>query len=537
MRRPSSAALLLAGLLILWGVVAPATAAAPNFPSYDSRYHNYPEMVAEIKATEAAYPSLVHVFSIGKSYQGRDIWAAKVSDNVNVDESEPEVFIDALHHAREHLTTEQALYLLRMLTHEYATSSTVRNLVNSREIWIVFAVNPDGFEYDLTGNPYRAWRKNRQPNTGSSYVGTDLNRNYDYHWGCCGGSSGSTSSLTYRGRAPFSAPETRVIRDFVKSRVIDGRQQIKVHIALHTNDELILWPYGYTTKNIPIDMTTEDYTGLVALGKGMASRNGYKPEQSSDLYVSDGDETDWMYGRYRIFSYTWELYPKDQPTVWQDHYPPDEVIARETSRNRAALLYAISAASCPYSGGGPAMVRRDCGPLYDDFEINRGWTRDPDGTDTATAGLWQVGDPLAVDSLGPKQLGTTVSGRAALVTGLAGATPTTQNDLDGGVTTMRSAPVTLNGAPGPLTFRYYFAHRSDSSSADWLRFYVEADGVRTLVKEEVGAANDDDAAWASAAIPMGAFAGKTVRIVIQANDAAGNSYVEAAVDDLRIQRP
>ncbi|TME82899.1 MAG: zinc carboxypeptidase, partial [Chloroflexi bacterium] len=369
MRRPSSAALLLAGLLILWGVVAPATAAAPNFPSYDSRYHNYPEMVAEIKATEAAYPSLVHVFSIGKSYQGRDIWAAKVSDNVNVDESEPEVFIDALHHAREHLTTEQALYLLRMLTHEYATSSTVRNLVNSREIWIVFAVNPDGFEYDLTGNPYRAWRKNRQPNTGSSYVGTDLNRNYDYHWGCCGGSSGSTSSLTYRGRAPFSAPETRVIRDFVKSRVIDGRQQIKVHIALHTNDELILWPYGYTTKNIPIDMTTEDYTGLVALGKGMASRNGYKPEQSSDLYVSDGDETDWMYGRYRIFSYTWELYPKDQPTVWQDHYPPDEVIARETSRNRAALLYAISAASCPYSGGGPAMVRRDCGPLYDDFEI------------------------------------------------------------------------------------------------------------------------------------------------------------------------
>ena len=123
------------------------------------------------------------------------------------------------------------------------------------------------------------------------------------------------------------------------------------------------------------------------------------------------------------------------------------------------------------------------------------------------------------------------------MTGLAGATPSTQNDLDGGVTTMRSAPVTLNGAPGPLTFRYYFAHRSDSSSADWLRFYVEADGVRTLVKEEVGAANDDDAAWASAAIPMGAFAGKTVRIVIQANDAAGNSYVEAAVDDLRIQRP
>ncbi len=54
-------------------------------------------------------------------------------------------------------------------------------------------VNPDGGEYDLTGSPYRAWRKNRQPNAGSSYVGTDLNRNYDYRWGCCGGSSGTRS--------------------------------------------------------------------------------------------------------------------------------------------------------------------------------------------------------------------------------------------------------------------------------------------------------------------------------------------------------
>ena len=74
-----------------------------------SGYHNYPEMVAEIQQAEADFPDIVHVFSIGKSYQGRDIWAAKVSDNVATDEDEPEVLIDALHHAREHLTTEQAL--------------------------------------------------------------------------------------------------------------------------------------------------------------------------------------------------------------------------------------------------------------------------------------------------------------------------------------------------------------------------------------------------------------------------------------------
>ena len=101
------------------------------------------------------------------------------------------------------------LAILRWLTDGYGTSERATNIVNSREIFIVFMVNPDGGEYDLTGSPYRAWRKNRQPNAGSSYVGTDLNRNYDYRWGCCGGSSGSKSALTYRGPKAFSAPETR----------------------------------------------------------------------------------------------------------------------------------------------------------------------------------------------------------------------------------------------------------------------------------------------------------------------------------------
>ena len=113
-------------------------------------------------------------------------------------------------------------------------------------MFIIFALNPDGMRYDLTGDPFRAWRKNRQPNAGTTAVGTDLNRNYGYRWGCCGGSSGSPSASTYRGSGPFSAPETQALRDFVRSRVVDGVQQIRAHITLHTNGELILWPYGYT---------------------------------------------------------------------------------------------------------------------------------------------------------------------------------------------------------------------------------------------------------------------------------------------------
>ncbi len=522
-------------VLASFGAAPGAGAADPDFPAKDSRYHNYPEMVAEIQAAEAAYPDLVHVFSIGKSFQGRDIWAAKISDNVAIDEPEPEILVDALHHAREHLTVEQALYLLRMLTTDYATDATVKRLVDSREIWIVFALNPDGFVYDLTGKPYRAWRKNRQPNAGSKAIGTDINRNYSYGWRCCGGSSGSPSSITYRGRSAFSTPEARAIRDFVQSRVVDGRQQIRAHITLHTNGQLVLWPYGHTKTNIPRDMTTDDHAAFVALGRAMAARNGYKAKQSSDLYITDGDEIDWMYGRQRIFSFTWELYPTEHNTI-ADFYPPDEKIASATARNRSALLYLIDMAACPYAPIGKAKTL--CGPLMDDFEINRGWRRNPDGTDTATDGLWAVGDPKTVTHSGLKQSGSARSGRYALVTGLAAARGSDLNDVDGGITTIRSAPVTLSDPVGDLTFRYVFAHGSNSSPDDWFRVWVEtADGTRTPVFERLGSTQDLDAVWRSVRLPMSAYAGQTIRLVFGAADAARPSEVEAAVDDLRIERP
>jgi len=324
--------------------------ATTPYPSYDSGYHDYGEMVTLIKATEIAYPSLVHVFSIGKSLQGRDIWAAKVSDNVSVDENEPEVLVDALHHADEHLGVEQALYLLHTLTSEYTTDPYVNRLVNGREIWIVFALNPDGWAYDLSGGKYHFWRKNRQLSGG--YYGTDLNRNYGYKWGCCGGSSGSPRAWNYRGPSAFSAPETRALRDFVQSRVVGGKQQIRTHVTLHTNDELILYPYGYTKTAQTSDMTVDDHAVFVAMAQAMAHMNGYTAKQSSHLYVTDGDEIDWLYHQYRIFSFTFELYPTEQGHLTADVYPPYSVVAAQTARNRGALLYLIDAAACPYASIG-----------------------------------------------------------------------------------------------------------------------------------------------------------------------------------------
>ena len=64
---------------------AAATTRAADFPARDSRYHTYAEMVAELDQVVADHPKIVEKVSIGKSYQGRDIWAAKISDNVATD--------------------------------------------------------------------------------------------------------------------------------------------------------------------------------------------------------------------------------------------------------------------------------------------------------------------------------------------------------------------------------------------------------------------------------------------------------------------
>lgn len=146
------------------------------------------------------------------------------------------------------------------------------------------------------------------------------------------------------------------MRDFVLSRVIGGQQQIKTHVTLHTNGELILWPYGYTKTDIPADMTVDDHATFVAMGRAMAATNGYVAQQSSDLYVTDGDQIDWMYGVQHVFSFTFELYPTEQVSSHADHEPPDEVIAAQTARNRAALLYLIDRADCPYAAIGKAAT-------------------------------------------------------------------------------------------------------------------------------------------------------------------------------------
>ncbi|GAB4052236.1 M14 family zinc carboxypeptidase [Catellatospora paridis] len=508
------------------------------FPPADSNYHDYSEMMTVINSLASSYPSIFRVTTIGNSYEGRNMPLIKISDNVATDENEVEVMFNHHQHAREHLTVEMAIYLMNLFTSGYGSDSAITNIVNSREIWIIPDMNPDGGEYDIATGSYRSWRKNRQPNSGSSNVGTDLNRNWSYQWGCCGGSSGTTSSETYRGPSAFSAPESTNLRNFVNSRVVGGVQQIKANIDFHTYSQLILWPFGYTTANNPSGMSADEYNTFATLGQQMAATNTYTPQQSSDLYVADGTSIDWMWATHRIWAYTFEMYPGSSGSGG-GFYPPDEVITAQTTRNRAAVLMLLQQADCPYrvigkestycgTGGGGTTVWSDT------FETATGWTVNPGSTDTATLGQWARGTAQATNSSGAKQLAP-FAGSNDLATGLSAGTAAGDFDLDGGVSSIRSPAITLP-ATGTLNanWQWYLAHGSNSSSADYLRISVVHSGGTTVLATITGAASNRNGAWGAASANLTAYAGQSVRFLVEAADASTASLVEAGLDNITV---
>jgi carboxypeptidase T len=303
-------------------------AAAADFPAGDEGYHTYDEMVAALQVAADAHPDSTALSSLGDSYEGRDIPIIKISDNAATDEDEPEVLFTCNMHAREHLTTEMCLHIVDRLT------SGSSEFVNSREIYVVPSLNPDGSTYDISGGEYQGWRKNRQPNSNGT-IGTDPNRNFAYKWGCCDGSSTSPSAEDYRGPSPASAPEVAALQAFVDSRVVGGAQQIKGHIDFHTFSELVLWPFGHTFDTVTEGMTQAEYDRFQSIGEEMAASNGYTPDQSSGLYITDGDINDWMWGSHKVLSYCFEMYPTGGGI--DGFYPPDEDIAPQTTRNDGAV--------------------------------------------------------------------------------------------------------------------------------------------------------------------------------------------------------
>jgi len=288
-------------------------------------YHTYAELDTELHQLAAAHSQIAQVRSIGKSLEGRELWAIKISDNVAQDEPESTVVFVGGHHAREWISVDVPFLLAKHLLNQYGTDTLV---VNQTEIWIVPMVNPDGHQYSVTNQ--RLWRKNRR-NNGDGTFGVDLNRNYSYQWGGPG-SSGDTFSDTYRGAAPFSEPETQAVRDFLQQHRPSGL------ISYHNFSQLILYPWGHTNNPAPDESLLNNLAVAMADRIRVVHNVSYTSQQSSDLYLASGDTTDWLYGVFGVPCFTIELRPR---STFPGFELPDNEIAPTFEENLPAALYLI----------------------------------------------------------------------------------------------------------------------------------------------------------------------------------------------------
>ncbi|MQY04571.1 M28 family metallopeptidase [Actinomadura macrotermitis] len=198
-------------------------------------------------------------------------------------------------------------------------------------------------------------------------------------------------------------------------------------------------------------------------------------------------------------------------------------------RNSDAIAYSVwTLAGTPAPPGETVYA--------DDLETDKGWTANPAGTDTAATGKFERGVPQATSYSGTNLQLAAAGGTRTLVTGASGGTSAGDNDIDGGTTSIQSAPITLPTGTLTLSFSWYLGHLNNASSDDYLRVRVVGPNGTTTVLNQPGAATNRSASWQTATANVSSFAGQSVRILVDAADAGGGSLIEAGIDNIKITK-
>lgn len=286
----------------------------------DQEYKNSEEIADYIKLMHEKYPEITKIISIGKSLEGRDIWAMKISDNPEIKEiQEPAVLFNSMHHAREVMGPEVGWDIIETLLTGYRSDPKITKWVDSTEIWVMPMFNVDGNNMMWTNDSM--WRKNTRGG-----FGVDLNRNYPAGWNKCKGSSGNKHSQTYRGTHPASEPETQAMMAFIK----DIRPVFD--ISYHSYSQLVIYPKGCGNER------AETYEVVEKIGKHIGKLLKYKSGTAWELlYNADGGDIDWMYDAYQVIPFVIELNSR-----WAGFHPKYKKYRNKTvKRNRAGWQYLL----------------------------------------------------------------------------------------------------------------------------------------------------------------------------------------------------
>ncbi|MER6996463.1 M14 family zinc carboxypeptidase [Streptomyces sp. NPDC000410] len=241
----------------------------------------------EILATAKANPSLTKVVSIGRTVNGQDILALKLTKGAKKyrDGAKPSTLYLSNQHAREWITPEMTRRLLHHYLASYGKDQRITRIVDSTELWFVLSANPDGYDYSHAPDGERQWRKNLRDNNRDGKIapgdGVDLNRNFSYKWGYDNeGSSPDPADETYRGTAAGSEPETRALDAFQK------RIGFEYGINYHSAAQLILYGVGWQVGSpTPDDVLYKSLAGTPE----KSAVPGYRPQIASELYTTNGE--------------------------------------------------------------------------------------------------------------------------------------------------------------------------------------------------------------------------------------------------------
>ena len=135
-------------------------------------YVHYEELTKLLKRLTDKYSSISKLHSIGKSVQGRELWAVQITDNVNdVEPGEPMFKYVGNMHGNEVVGRQILIYLVEYLLKNYKRNPRVTQLIDTTNLFIMPSMNPDGFEAAKVGDCFGTQGR-------SNANGKDLNRNF-----------------------------------------------------------------------------------------------------------------------------------------------------------------------------------------------------------------------------------------------------------------------------------------------------------------------------------------------------------------------
>ena len=358
------------------------TALAADGYEVFKKYSGENGIKAEYEQAAADNPSIAKIVTIGKTVNGQDIIAMKLSKNARKDKDgkKPSVLYAGAQHAREWITPEMNRRLMHHMIDNYASDPKIKSLVDKNELWFVPVANPDG--YDFTFEPdQRLWRKNLRDNNNDGEIapgdGVDLNRNYQTKWGYDNeGSSPNTGSETYRGPSAASEPETKALNSFA------DRVGFEFLVNYHSAAQLLLYGTGWQVSTpTPDDVIYEAMAG----DDENPAVPGYDPDISAELYTTNGDTDTHMTEAFGTLGFTPEMstceaasdsVPDDE---WEAedcqsgfNFPDDEeLVQAEFEKN---IPFALSVAESADDPDDPASVvdRTAADFQVDSFDVSYG---------------------------------------------------------------------------------------------------------------------------------------------------------------------